>query len=42
MMFPFLYDLGGLIFVPLGCAIYNFAAKLVGGLKISVTEEPDA
>lgn len=38
---PFLYALAALIFVPLGCAIYNLAARLVGGLKVSVTDEVD-
>jgi hypothetical protein len=37
--FPFLYALAGLIFVPLGCWVYNLAAKLVGGLEISITED---
>jgi hypothetical protein len=36
---PFLYALAGLIFVPLGCWVYNTAAKLVGGLQISVTDD---
>jgi hypothetical protein len=39
---PFLYAIGGLIFVPLGCWIYNFAARFVGGLEISVTDKVDA
>jgi hypothetical protein len=38
---PFLYALGGLIFVPLACWIYNTAAKWVGGLQITVTDEAD-
>ena len=42
IIFPFLYALGGLIFVPLGCWIYNMAAKLVGGLEVSVTDGADA
>ena len=33
IFFPFVYALAGLIFVPLGCWIYNVAAKLVGGLE---------
>ncbi len=39
---PVLYALAGLIFVPLGCWVYNLAAKLVGGLQISVTDDSDA
>lgn len=39
---PFLYALAGLIFVPFGCWIYNTAAKLIGGLEISVTDGVDA
>lgn len=39
---PFLYALAALIFVPFGCWIYNTAAKLVGGLEISVTEGDEA
>lgn len=39
VLFPFLYALAGLIFVPLGCWIYNIAAGLVGGLQISVADD---
>jgi hypothetical protein len=42
IFFPFLYALAGLIFVPLGCWMYNIAAKLVGGLQVSVTDDADA
>jgi hypothetical protein len=42
IFFPFLYALAGLIFVPLGCWIYNVAAKLVGGLEVTVTGDADA
>ena len=35
---PFIYAIGGLIFVPLACLIFNFVAKLVGGLEFAVTE----
>jgi hypothetical protein len=42
LLFPFLYALAGLIFVPLGCWIYNMAAKLVGGLEVTVTGDADA
>lgn len=41
IIFPFLYALVALIFVPLGCWIYNMAAKMVGGLKVSVTDDDD-
>lgn len=42
ILFPFLYALAGLLFVPLGCWIYNVAAKLVGGLDVTVTDSADA
>ena len=42
LFFPFLYALAGLIFVPLGCWIYNMAASFVGGLQVSVTDDADA
>jgi hypothetical protein len=35
---PFVYAIGGLIFVPLACLIFNFVASLVGGLEFKVTE----
>ena len=35
---PIMYGVGGLIFVPLACLIFNFAAKLVGGLEFEVHE----
>jgi hypothetical protein len=38
---PFMYALCGLIFVPIGCLIYNLAAKFVGGLEISVSDKVD-
>ena len=41
-LLPILYAIGGLILVPLGCWTYNVAAKLVGGLQISVTDDKDA
>jgi len=37
-LMPFLYALAGLIFVPIGCALYNLAAKLAGGLEVTVTD----
>ena len=42
VFFPFLYALLALIFVPLACWVYNLAAKTVGGLQVSVTEDADA
>jgi hypothetical protein len=42
IFFPFLYALAGLIFVPLACWIYNVAAKVVGGLEVSVSDGADA
>lgn len=42
LLLPFLYALAGLIFVPLGCWVYNTAAKLIGGLEVSVTDGVDA
>ena len=35
---PFAYAIGGLIFVPLACVIFNFVAGLVGGLEFTVAE----
>jgi hypothetical protein len=42
ILFPFLYALAALVFVPLGCWIYNVAAKLVGGLDVTVRDGADA
>jgi len=39
---PFLYAGGGLLFVALMCAVYNFAAKIVGGVEVSIVDVPDA
>ena len=39
--FPFLYALAALVFVPIGCALYNFAARLVGGIEFSVADTTD-
>jgi hypothetical protein len=33
---PFIYALGGLIFVPIACWIFNFVARMVGGLEVEV------
>jgi hypothetical protein len=38
LLFPFVYALAGLVFVPLACWIYNLAARLVGGLEITVAD----
>jgi hypothetical protein len=38
---PFLYAICGLIFVPLGCWIYNVAARFMGGLEVTVTDKID-
>jgi hypothetical protein len=42
ILFPFLYALAALVLVPLGCWIYNVAAKLVGGLDVTVGDDADA
>ena len=39
---PFIYAICGLIFVPMACLIFNFVAKLVGGLEFVVTERHEA
>lgn len=36
---PFFYALACIIFVPLGCWIYNISAKLVGGLSIDMEDD---
>jgi len=41
VLLPFLYALIGLILVPLGCWVYNMAAKVVGGLQVTVTDDAD-
>ncbi len=42
MLLPFVYALAGLLFVALACAFYNLAAKFVGGLEVTVVDEPEA
>lgn len=42
ILFPFLYALAALLLVPLGCWVYNIAAKLVGGLEVSIADGADA
>lgn len=39
---PFLYALAALIFVPIGCWIYNFSARHVGGIEVVVDSRSDA
>lgn len=39
---PILYGIASLIFVPIGCWIYNKAASLVGGIEIDVETTSDA
>ena len=41
LIFPFMYALVALIFVPLACWFYNIAAKFVGGLEVTVTDIVD-
>jgi hypothetical protein len=36
---PFFYALATYFLVGLGCALYNFAARTVGGLRIEVAHE---
>lgn len=36
LMMPLIYALACLVFVPLGCWIYNRAAALVGGLEVEI------
>jgi hypothetical protein len=39
---PVLYAVAALIFVPLGCWIYNKVANITGGIELSVISEDDA
>jgi hypothetical protein len=36
ILMPFLYAALALIFVPLGCWVYNLAAKMTGGIEIRI------
>ena len=36
---PFFYALATYFLVGMGCALYNFAARMVGGLRIEVAHE---
>ena len=42
VLLPFFYAVAGLLFVALACAIYNLAARFVGGVEVSVIDVPDA
>ena len=42
LVLPFLYGIAGLIFVPIGCWIYNRAAAIVGGVELNVETRSDA
>jgi len=37
---PFLYAAAALIFVPIGCWVYNKAAGITGGIEVAVESEP--
>ena len=36
---PVLYAIAALVFVPLGCWIYNVAARVIGGIEVTVESE---
>jgi len=38
---PFMYALGGLVFVPASCWLYNLVAGWVGGIEMTVEERPE-
>jgi Ni/Fe-hydrogenase subunit HybB-like protein len=38
---PFFYALATYFLVGLGCALYNFAARMVGGLRIEVAHDSE-
>ena len=40
LVLPFLYALLGLVFAPLACWFYNVAASPVGGLSVTVQDDP--
>lgn len=40
ILMPILYGLAGLIFVPLGCWMYNKVAGFMGGIEFEVADEP--
>jgi hypothetical protein len=35
-MMPVIYGLAGLIFVPIGCWLFNAVTRRVGGLEVNV------
>lgn len=36
ILMPFIYAVLGFVFVAIGCLIYNFIAKYVGGIEIEI------
>jgi hypothetical protein len=42
VLMPFLYLIVALIFVPLACWLYNVAARLMGGVEVTVESRPEA
>lgn len=40
IVMPFIYALAGLIFVPLGCWVYNKAAGFLGGIEFELADPP--
>jgi len=41
ILMPVLYGLAGLIFVPLGCWIYNKVAGVLGGIEFELADSPE-
>lgn len=39
---PVVYGIAGYVITVLGCWVYNFAAKRLGGLEFTVTDLPNA
>ena len=37
---PILYGLLGFVFTAIGCALYNWVARKVGGIEVSLETEP--
>lgn len=42
LVLPFIYGIAALIFVPIGCWIYNKASAMVGGVELNVETRSDA
>jgi hypothetical protein len=40
LLMPFAYAIGALIFVPIGCWIYNLVAARLGGIEFTTIETP--